>query len=1133
MKKRVLSFVLAWSMMASLFFALPLHANAFPIYTDDFIFEVDPDTLEATLVPAPVSNLSGDVVIPSEVHGYPVTSIQYDAFYLCPYITSITFPDSLTALDMRIFGGSDHLEKVIIPDSIIDLGEKPFSVCQALKEIVISEDNPVFHSEDGVLFDKNKETLIKYPDAKESKGYTVPGTVKTIHEGAFNRAGNLEMVALPKGVTTIESGNFLYCSNIKRLYLPRSLKLAELTFRVMHELTDVYYGGSKDEWEKLFSDYDPFYSSNAKLHCYSGITEGWDGDKPVEDANTFQFASGFGNKKGKKGNSIATYEYDDNFFASTALDNYNHDLAKMSLRLAMSAFAYLGESGTDYTDQDANVRELLEKIGFSNTDIIGYDEKPRANTIGAIAGYKPVTYGEEPYTLIALAIRGGNYGSEWGGNFNVGAGEEHEGFQLARKQVIAFLQEYVKKQEISGNVKLWITGYSRAAATANLTAAYLDRNPDEINSADAAQATYATLTPENIYAYCFETPAGTRAEDREDETYHNIYNIVNQNDFVPMVAPEAWGYGRYGVTYFLPSPKTNYDYKELVSSMYAYYNKYAGEAYKTSVYPLIEDFDTYRLQWFPEHEDAKYGFYLEAQNSGQTLDTFLQETITSLTKAFPTPAYYSQHLEEALVFVGDQIMGAGKTDVFLKTFQKEFLIRWASPCVTWYDSVAALKEGEKTGILRNAVKATFEKMDVDVTDEALDGITKLLIVLLNNRSLETFIGNIKILPVVHFPELCLAWMDSVMPSKFRSTRKVIVNCPVNLDVYDSDDELVASIQWDTPVDIPGSSIVAYVDSNGQKVVHLPSDEEFRVDVTATEDCAVTYSVHEENGETGATKVINYHEMTMAMDDVLHGVAENLTDTERASYSLTSDVVEIAEQELIENANPVLVTVSSEGNGSVSGGGTFYPGEFVQLTATSFECEYFLGWYDGETLVSWEETYRFQVTEETMLTGKFSEDSCQIQYKTDNDELVSVQRIYKGDTIWLPEMTQNPNYMILGVYTDPAYTYPVSEEATYTEDTVLYAKTVPKDNWVQFDRLQNKLVVYSRDYLYDICLVTATYQDGKLMELQTDTVELEMGKNEFENPIADIGAADTLKIFVWTEPGSLKPVLNNCVADLRK
>ena len=1131
MKKRVLSFVLAWSMVASLITALPLHAGAFSVYTDEFKFEIDPETLEATLVREAIWNLDGDVVIPAEVEGYPVTSIQYNALHQCPDITSLTFPDSMTSVDMRIFLNSKKLEKVVIPASIIDLGEKPFSICQALKEIVISEDNPVFSSVNGVLFDKNKETLLKYPDAKENTEYTVPGTVKIIKDSAFNGADNLRTVKVPSGVTTIETGNFLYCSNIQKLYLPRSLKSAELVFRVMYNLTDVYYGGSQDAWEKLFSRYDPFYDSNAKLHCYSGITEGWDGEYPEEDANTFQFASGFGNKKGKKGNSIATYEYDDSFFASTAMDNYNHDLAKMSLRLAMSAFAYLGEDGTDYTDQDANVRTLMEKIGFLDTDIIGYDEKPRANTVGAIAGYKPVTYGEETYTLIALAIRGGNYGSEWGGNFNVGTGEEHEGFQLARKQVIAFLQDYVKKQEISGDVKLWITGYSRAAATANLTAAYLDRNPDEINSADAAQETYATLTPENIYAYCFETPAGTRAEDREDEKYNNIYSIVNQNDFVPMVAPEEWGYGRYGVTYFLPSPKTNYDYKELVSSMYAYYNKYVGEDYKTSVYPLIEDFDTYRLQWFPEHEDAKYGFYLEAQNSGQTLDTFLQETITSLTKAFPTPAYYSQHLEEALVFVGDRIMGANETDVFLKTFQKEFLIRWTSPCVTWYDSIAALKDGEKTGILRNAVKATFEKMDVDVTDEALDGITELLLVLLNNRSLETFIGNLEILPVVHFPELCLAWMDSVIPSKFRSTRKVIVNCPVNIAVYDESDALVAEISWDTPTDIPGSSIAAYVDSNGQKVVYLPSDEEFRVEVTATEDCAVTYSVQEENGETGKTKVIHYNEMTLAANDVLNGVAENLTTTGEALYALTSDAVEIGEQEVIENASPVSITVNSEGNGSVSGGRTCYPGEFVQLTATSFECEYFMGWYDGDVLVSEEEIYRFPVTEEMTLTGKFSEESCEILYKTDNNELVSLQRIFKGDCAWFPEMTQNPNYMILGVYKDPAYTYPANEETAYAEDTVLYVKTLAKDNWVQFDKAQNQLVVYSSDYLYDIQLVTATYADGKLMELKTDTVQLEMGKNEFENPIADTNAADTMKIFVWSKPGSLKPVLSHGVADL--
>ena len=93
---------------------------------------------------------------------------------------------------------------------------------------------------------------------------------------------------------------------------------------------------------------------------------------------------------------------------------------------------------------------------------------------------------------------------------------------------------------------MWITGYSRAAATSNLTAAYFDENPNDLPG-------MVTLTPENIYAYCFETPAGVRNPDNESGLYDNIFSIVNQHDFVPMVAMRKWGFDRYGITKYLPS----------------------------------------------------------------------------------------------------------------------------------------------------------------------------------------------------------------------------------------------------------------------------------------------------------------------------------------------------------------------------------------------------------------------------------------------------------------------------------------------------------------------------------------------------------------------------------------------------
>ena len=108
-----------------------------------------------------------------------------------------------------------------------------------------------------------------------------------------------------------------------------------------------------------------------------------------------------------------------------------------------------------------------------------------------------------------VAVRGGGYQAEWAGNFNVGPGSgKHDGFSRAEIQVRNGLEEYLNDNadKLEDRMKVWICGYSRAAATSNLLAADLDNGA--ING----------INKKNVYAFCFECPystgeAGTRSED--------------------------------------------------------------------------------------------------------------------------------------------------------------------------------------------------------------------------------------------------------------------------------------------------------------------------------------------------------------------------------------------------------------------------------------------------------------------------------------------------------------------------------------------------------------------------------------------------------------------------------------------
>ena len=79
--------------------------------------------------------------------------------------------------------------------------------------------NTKYSSQDGILFDKDKTTLIQAPMLIEGT-YTVPNTVKTIGESAFTYCTALEGIILPEGLTKIDDTAFMStnCCNAELIF---------------------------------------------------------------------------------------------------------------------------------------------------------------------------------------------------------------------------------------------------------------------------------------------------------------------------------------------------------------------------------------------------------------------------------------------------------------------------------------------------------------------------------------------------------------------------------------------------------------------------------------------------------------------------------------------------------------------------------------------------------------------------------------------------------------------------------------------------------------------------------------------------------------------------------------------------
>ena len=224
---------------------------------------------------------------------------------------------------------------------------------------------------------------------------------------------------------------------------------------------------------------------------------------------------------------------------------YDGGLALMSLCMAMSANRPEGFDQVSEDEYDAamNLEEYLADAGFQDFRSDDYDKVPSMFTISSGMAYRRMEQdGEEPFVLIAVGVCGGKYRNEWQSNMTPGDGEIHKGFQSAAQLVYDRLMGYIAREGFTGRIKVWISGFSRAAAVSNLTAAMLNE--------------CTSLRKEDIYAYTFATPA---AVHRPPETgYENIFNCLGPMDLVPQVMPADWDYGRYGTDLFFAAPEWNY-----------------------------------------------------------------------------------------------------------------------------------------------------------------------------------------------------------------------------------------------------------------------------------------------------------------------------------------------------------------------------------------------------------------------------------------------------------------------------------------------------------------------------------------------------------------------------------------------
>ena len=268
MKKKILNFSLVISIISSLFVAVPITVNA---YESEEIFSYNIIDGEVGITGCS-EIVSGAIVIPTTIEGYPVTKIGSYVFTYCenissiiisagvkhigsnafdnpniksisipagvekiaPYafanctgLTSITIPDGVTDIYEYTFHNCTDLTDIDIPESVTQIGPGAFENCKSLKNI---------HIPDGVT----ELSYCVFKSCEELENINIPNGVTDIQWNAFEGCKSLKSIEIPSRVQYIGGYAFADCQSITSITIPYGVtEISENTFYNCIDLTEV------------------------------------------------------------------------------------------------------------------------------------------------------------------------------------------------------------------------------------------------------------------------------------------------------------------------------------------------------------------------------------------------------------------------------------------------------------------------------------------------------------------------------------------------------------------------------------------------------------------------------------------------------------------------------------------------------------------------------------------------------------------------------------------------------------------------------------------------------------------------------------------------------------------------------
>jgi len=140
-------------------------------------------------------------------------------------IAKVVIKEGVTSIGKNAFCDFKKITSMDIPNSVKDISDGSFRGCEKLTEFNVSQKNTLFCSVEGILFNKDMTTIVRYPPAKTGTSYTIPSTTTSIGYGAFHECGNLVNIELPEnGISIIPDYAFAACSSLTSITIPDGIQ---------------------------------------------------------------------------------------------------------------------------------------------------------------------------------------------------------------------------------------------------------------------------------------------------------------------------------------------------------------------------------------------------------------------------------------------------------------------------------------------------------------------------------------------------------------------------------------------------------------------------------------------------------------------------------------------------------------------------------------------------------------------------------------------------------------------------------------------------------------------------------------------------------------------------------------------